>query len=347
MKQILLSKYKRFVRYVEIAIALLLLVVVYHFIPLNHGSRILYLPSSDINKTVEVLEKNGYTVTPIDKMMLMIQHQPEKGWYDLENTHEGRFLFFKNLYRKRAKTMEIRVYAGETADELFGRLSRDMKLDKTKLLEAYRRLSRFHEADIFAQRYTLARKADENTTVHYLLDISAEILEHFTKKYFHQPPDDFTLKVLLTMASIIQKESNSPKEMPLISSVIHNRLIKGMKLQMDSTLNYGEYSHKVVTSERIKRDTSYYNTYKYKGLPPSPLGTVTIDALKAAMLPVQSNYLFFMLNAKGEHDFSASYEEHLKHLHAFRIYLKEKKLAKEKNKKREHPDIKRKRKKES
>jgi len=335
MKQILLSKYRRFVRYVEIIIAVLMLGLMYHFIPVNEGSRILYLPSSDINETVHILERNGYTVTPVDKLMLMLQHTPQKGWYDLEDTREGRFLFFKNLHKKRARTMEVKVYAGETADELLERLAADMKLDKAKLREAYRKRSRFQEADIFAGRYTLARKADENTTIQYLMDTSFGALEDFTEKYFQKPPDDFTLKVLLTIASIIQKESNSAKEMPLISSVIHNRLTKGMKLQMDSTLNYGEHSHRIITSERIKNDTSYYNTYKYKGLPPSPLGTVTMDALKAAMSPAKSDYLFFMLNAKGEHDFSATYEEHLKNLRAFRAYLKEKKLAKarEKNEK--------------
>lgn len=333
MKQIILAKYRHFVRYVEIAIAVLLLGLMYHFIPVNDGSKILYLPSSDINETVHILEQNGYTVTPIDKVMLMFQHTPQKGWYDLEDTHEGRFLFFKNLHKKRAQTMEVKVYAGETADELLGRLADDMKLDKEKLFEAYRKRSHFQQADIFARRYTLARKADENTTIQYLMDSSFESLENFTEKYFRQQPDDFTLKVLLTIASIIQKESNSVKEMPLISSVIHNRLMKGMKLQMDSTLNYGEHSHKVVTPERIKNDTSYYNTYKYKGLPPYPLGTVTMDALKAAMSPAKSDYLFFMLNARGEHDFSATYEEHLKNLRAFRVHLKEKKRLKDKEEK--------------
>ena len=110
----------------------------------------------------------------------------------------------------------------------------------------------------------------------------------------------------------------------MIASVIYNRLHKKMKLQMDSTLNYGTYSHCVVTPERIKCDTSLYNTYKYKGLPPAPLGTISMEALRAAMFPAKSNYLFFMLTPTGKHTFSETYQEHLAALKLFRVYQKKK-----------------------
>ncbi len=116
--------------------------------------------------------------------------------------------------------------------------------------------------------------------------------------------------------------------MPLISSVIYNRLEKGMKLQMDGTLNYGKYSHTVVTPERIKSDESPYNTYKYKGLPPHPLGTVSLAALKASIKPAESNYIFFMLNPNGTHNFTATYKEHLKNIRAFRVYQEKKEKRK-------------------
>jgi len=118
--------------------------------------------------------------------------------------------------------------------------------------------------------------------------------------------------------------------MPLISSVIYNRLEKGMRLQMDGTLNYGKYAHTIVSPERIKNDESDYNTYKHKGLPPHPLSTVTIDALKASMRPKKTDYLFFMLNKDGSHNFAATYEKHLANIKAFRIYQKEKNAKKAK-----------------
>ena len=129
---------------------------------------------------------------------------------------------------------------------------------------------------------------------------------------------------ILTIASIIQKETQDPKEMPLISSVIHNRLKKGMKLQLDATLNYGKYSHQIVTPERIQRDKSHYNTYRHKGLPPHPIGSATKEAILAALNPAQTEYLYFMLADKGTHNFAITYPEHLAHIRWYKAQ-KEKK----------------------
>jgi UPF0755 protein len=322
MKQLILAKYKHFVLYIEIFMVILLLPVLYNLVPVNHGTTTFYLSSSNIDDVTGTLEKNGYTVTWIDRLMLQLIRTPKEGWYRVDPDEYGRLFFFEYLHKKKTETMDIIVYAGETAEELVARLAKDMKLDKEKLLRNYQTHTRFQEADLFAKRYTIARKADENSTMEYLFDLSTKALAEFEKKYFSKKPDTFELKTLLTIASIIQKESNAAKEMPAISSVIYNRLDKRMKLQMDSTLNYGKYSHTIVTPERIKTDESYYNTYKYKGLPPYPLGTVTLDALKAAIFPQKSDYLFFMLNKEGEHDFTASYDKHLENIKAFRTHQK-------------------------
>jgi len=330
MKHIISTKYKCFVLFIEIFIIILLLPIFYNYLPIDKNAHTtFYLPSSNIDDIADALEKNGYTVTVMDKLMLKLIETPQKGWYHVSHDAYGRLLFFATIHNKQTETMDIIVYGGETAKELVTRLSNDMKLDEVKLQQKYKTLTRFQEADIFAKRYTVARKANEETTMQYLFDLSNAQLSKFENENFSQKPDTFTLKVLLTIASIIQKESNSAGEMPAISSVIHNRLDKGMRLQMDSTLNYGEYSHVIVTPERIKNDKSYYNTYKHKGLPPYPLSTVTLNALRAAMLPQKSNYLFFMLNPNGEHNFAATYDKHLENIRAFRVYQKEREKQKQ------------------
>ncbi len=326
MKHIISAKYRRFVLYVEFFVAFVLLIIFYNFISPNHDTKTLYISSSNIDKVVYTLKENGYSVTWLDKFMLGLIHTPEKGWYNLKPNKYGRLLFFQYLHNKKAETMDIVIYAGETSKELIKRLAKDMKLDEEKLHTHYDSLAQFREANIFAQRYSIARKADENHTISYLFNVSNKLLEDFEQEYLGGKTDVYTLEILLTIASIIQKESNSVVEMPYISSVIYNRLDKGMKLQMDSTLNYGKYSHTIVTSERIKSDTSPYNTYKHKGLPPYPLSSVTIDALKASISPKNSEYLFFMLNKSGEHNFSANYKDHLKNIKAFKVYRKRKRL---------------------
>jgi UPF0755 protein len=327
MKSFISAKYKCFVLIIEILLVIFLLPVFYNYFPISkNASTTFYISSSNIDNIISTLKKNGYTVTFIDKLMLEFIQIPKKGWYEVDPNEYGRLLFFGNMYNKKTShTMDIIVYAGETSEEIISRLANDMKLDIKKLKKRYKEFSNFGESDIFAQRYTIARNANEKNTLQHLFSISNNALLKFEMENFSQKPDNSTLKILLTIASIIQKESNSEKEMPLISSVIYNRLNKNMKLQMDGTLNYGKNSHNIVTPEQIKTDTSYYNTYKYKGLPPAPLASVTLNALHAAMFPAKSDYLFFMLKPDGTHNFTSNYKQHLKNIQIFKLYQKEKK----------------------
>jgi UPF0755 protein len=328
MKRIIKFKYRVLVLFVEISTLILITLLIYNFLSNSTKPSTFYLKESNIQTLLNTLEKNGYKTYTLDALVLKFLTLPPKGWYHISPSNVGRFSFFQSLYSKRAKTMQVKIFAGETSIELTKRLANDMKLDNTKLLMSYKKQSIFKEADIFSGRYTLARDADEDTTITYLFDISNDILKAFEKIYCKRVLNKLEIKVLLIIASIIQKESNSIEEMPLISSVIYNRLEKNMRLQMDGTLNYGKFAHTIVTSERIKTDESAYNTYKHKGIPPAPLGTVSIEALEAAYHPARSKYLFFMLKKDGSHQFAQTYEEHLKNIRAFKSKTQENNVTK-------------------
>jgi len=315
----------------EITLALTAFLLAYNFlIPIGKGDRFVHFEDTNRSGVLRTLTQSGYTVTDWDRYFLPDTMIQKSGWYRMEHQNEGRYRFFMNLDTHPARTMHIKVYAGETYHELTQRLANDLKLDAATLEQLYEKHSRYKEADIFAGTYTLPRKADTNTTMRYLFSTSQKRREAFIRKHFSDIVDDYTVKLLLTIASIIQKESNDPKEMPVIASVIYNRLERGMRLQMDSTLNYGKYSHCIVTPERIRNDTSYYNTYKHKGLPPAPLAAVSLDSLHAAMFPAKSDYLFFMLYKDGGHRFAKTYQEHLTYLKDFRAYQKRRKKCLEK-----------------
>lgn len=230
-----------------------------------------------------------------------------------------------------SKIISIKIFAGETSMELCKRLANDMDLNSSRLLDFYQQKSLYQEGDIFEGRYTLPKKIDEETVLSYLFFSSQKIFQNFERTVARKPLRLSEKKILLNIASIIQKESNAKEEMPIISSVIYNRLKKNMRLQMDGTLNYGQYAHTIVTSERIKEDKSFYNTYKHKGLPPAPLSTVSIDALKAAYNPKQGKYLFFMLTKNGTHTFAENYKNHLKNVHKFKEEMRKEKYLKEHN----------------
>jgi UPF0755 protein len=115
---------------------------------------------------------------------------------------------------------------------------------------------------------------------------------------------------LLIAASIIEKETAVPQERTLISGVMLNRLKKNMPLQMDPTVIYalGE-QYKGVLSHNDMSVGSPYNTYKNRGLPPTPIAMVGKEAIDAAAHPQISNYLYFFAKGDGTHQFSQTYEE--------------------------------------
>ncbi len=325
MQGIIRAKYRILRLLSKLLILFMLLPLAYNYIPVKKGKEVFFLPESTIESVIDTLHEHGYGVSFIDKVMLQFFTPPPEGWYHIQQVPKERFRFFEQLKEQKAKTMRVKIYAGETSIELSKRLAHDLKLDDEKLLREYRRLTKYLEGDILAGYYTIARKADERAVMTALFQESAKRFRAFAQTHCTQTqPHELEFKILLILASIIQKETYHKDEMPLIASVIENRLNRGMKLQMDGTLNYGEYAHKPITASRIRKDKSYYNTYIHGGIPPAPLSTVSIDALKAALYPKKTNYLYFMLNKQGRHNFSATYKEHLQNIKAFRKKKKQK-----------------------
>lgn len=115
---------------------------------------------------------------------------------------------------------------------------------------------------------------------------------------------------LLIAASIIEKETASSQERKLISGVMVNRLKRKMPLQMDPTVIYGlgdTYTGKL--SHHDMQINSPYNSYRYRGLPPTPIAMVGKEAIDAAAHPQLSNYLYFVAKRDGSHQFSETYEQ--------------------------------------
>ncbi len=115
----------------------------------------------------------------------------------------------------------------------------------------------------------------------------------------------------IVVASLIEKEAKLDEDRSVISSVIHNRLNEDMLLQVDATVIYalGENPGRVL-DEHLEID-SPWNTYRYPGLPPTPIGGVRAASLEAAAHPDESDYLYYVLiDADGKHGFSETLEEH-------------------------------------
>ncbi len=135
------------------------------------------------------------------------------------------------------------------------------------------------------------------------------------------PEKGITLEEWVTIASMIEKETAKSEEKPLVSAVIYNRIKKGMKLQIDPTVIYALKRKNLwdgrLLLNHLKLEDAY-NTYLYFGLPPSPICNPGLESLKASLEPAEVDYLYFVADGSGGHQFSRTYQEHSRKVREYR-----------------------------
>ncbi len=119
-----------------------------------------------------------------------------------------------------------------------------------------------------------------------------------------------SMRKVITLASIIEKETGNPGEMALISAVFHNRLRRGMPLQADPTVIYGMRDFKGNLTKKDLQTFTPYNTYTIKGLPPGPIACPGERAIEAALSPAKGKHLYFVSKNDGSHCFSCNLSAH-------------------------------------
>ncbi|WP_415407715.1 endolytic transglycosylase MltG [Sulfurovum sp. CS9] len=296
----------------NIALVFIISFAFYTTLPLK-TTQTLFVPQGSIGNIISQLTKKGYELSVIDSYILRLMGSPQSGWIHIGKNELNRIDFLYKLTNAKAMIHKVTLIPGETSELFLDMLSQKLKLDKGKLQKYYQEFSPYPEAGIYADTYYIPYGIKEKHLMHFLVRESEKKYKSISEKIYGNYNQKQWQKVLI-IASIIQKEAANNQEMPLVSSVIYNRLKKGMRLQMDGTLNYGKYSHIKVTPERIRTDKSTFNTYKHKGLPPSPIGAISLSAITAAIKPAKTDYLYFMKNDKGVHDFAKTFKKHRKNV---------------------------------
>jgi UPF0755 protein len=217
------------------------------------------------------------------------------------------------LTTAKAATHTITLIPGETTTVFLEQIAQQLTLDSTKLKEAYADAAQTNEGLFVPDTYSVPKSINEVKLIEFLLKESHEKQKKFSIKLLGNYDESKWLQ-LVTLSSVIQKEAASVEDMPMVSSVIQNRLKKNMRLQMDGSLNYGKYSHQKVTAARIRSDVTTYNTYKHRGLPDSPVCNVSYEALDAAIHPKQTDYLYFVRGKNGEHIYTSYFSTHHKNI---------------------------------
>jgi UPF0755 protein len=274
---------------------------------------VLYIPQGSIGKIITYLQQKKLDVSPLDSLFLRFIGYPQQGWIYIGESSMTHADFLYMLVTAKAAMKDITLIPGETTEAFLYQIAEKLDLDMLILREEYLHMSPIEEGAFVPETYSLPIGISEHNAIRILLNQSERQMRRWSQKIFGTYNKRKWFQYI-TVASIIQKEAASVKEMPIISSVIQNRLKKGMKLQMDGTLNYGKYSHTKVTARRIKEDRSLYNTYIYKGLPPTPVCNVGFDAIKAAIFPAETDFLYFVKGRDGRHRFSRNYSTHLRNI---------------------------------
>lgn len=135
----------------------------------------------------------------------------------------------------------------------------------------------------------------------------------FTQEYYDRAAEmGMSVDEVITMASIIERETNADSERAKVAGVFYNRIGKDMKLQSCATVQYILGERKPVLSIADTQIDSPYNTYVYSGLPVGPISNPGVECIKAALYPEQTDAYYFCLSKSGEHIFSTTYEDHVK-----------------------------------
>ena len=167
------------------------------------------------------------------------------------------------------------------------------------------------EGYLFPETYSMPRGASATDLVGRMVTAFRDTLTSETIE--RAAARGLTVRALVTLASLVEKETAKPEERPLVAAVYHNRLKIGMGMQCDPTVIYaleraGRYTGNL-TREDLKFD-SPYNTYRYAGLPPGPIASPGRASLEAAASPADVPYLYFVSRNDGSHVFSTTLDEH-------------------------------------
>lgn len=205
----------------------------------------------------------------------------------------------------------LKQFAAKIEEAGLGKAEAFMETAKDpKLLEKYDIPANSIEGYLYPDTYYFPKGVSERAIIEVML---RQMQSKFTTEMRGKAADiNMSVHEILTLASIVEKETGLASERPTIASVFLNRLARGMRLESDPTAVYGvDLQGGGVTASHV-RDDNPYNTYKINGLPPTPIASPGIASIKAVLYPEDTKYFFFVAKGDGGHVFSATYEQHQK-----------------------------------
>ncbi len=285
--------------------------------------------------SAEIMIKQGDTITALAKRL------EEQGW--IRSATCFRLAFLLQYSDKSLKSGNYEVYPGDTAWNLIDRVARGEVLQEAFTIiegntwgQVWQKLSQDERVVHSAEEEVVTTFTKIGTyqealgleglflpnTYHFAQGVKdIQVLMHafseqkiLLNKVWSERSPACVLKSpyeALIVASLIEREAKLADEFYTISGVIQNRLKKGMPLQIDAAVLYGKPGQKTPLTKKDLSKKSPYNTYKNRGLPPTPIAMPSESAIMAALHPQETKALYYVINQQGGHTFSHTYAAHL------------------------------------
>ncbi|OGF99039.1 hypothetical protein A3D78_06125 [Candidatus Gottesmanbacteria bacterium RIFCSPHIGHO2_02_FULL_39_14] len=205
--------------------------------------------------------------------------------------------------------VKLTIPEGWRREEIAMKIATQFGIPESEILKDAR------EGYLFPDTYQVSRDASASDIVRMMEDNFNKKTEKLNRDKLTQNQISFDEMVII--ASLIEREAKLDTDRPLIASVILNRLSLGMKLDIDATVQYAlgyqakekTWWKKELTTEDLEID-SPYNTYKYAGLPPTPIANPGLSVMEAVINAPENEYLYYIADKQGKSHFAKTFEEH-------------------------------------
>jgi len=287
-----------------------------------------------LNSVINLLHENNLIVNKnVLKAKILIRGLASKvptGTFLIEGKVSDAILI-DSIFNKGPIKLKLTIPEGTSAKKIFESINLLLKTDhrfdnlftEKNILNKYNIIGSSLEGYLYPNTYFFFNDTSPADIVDTLV---SQFWIEFDQKLLNRANElGLSVHEVVTLASIIEGEAMLDSERSTISSVYHNRLKINMKLQADPTIQYIIEGPPKTLSTRDLRIKSPYNTYQNYGLPPGPINNPGIQSIKAALYPLETDYLFFVAQGDGSHKFTTNERDHEA---AKRVY----KINKRKNK---------------
>lgn len=308
---------------IVVAFAITALFAITDICAVDVGGRVVITEGMTVQKTAALMKESGIIKFPVVfRALSRIKGYDTKIRPGQIDVTEGMSYMeiLNELVNAQPETVKVVIPEGLEIKEIAQRLS--ALVSEAEFYEAlnkdydYRFLENIPQREqrlegyLFPATYEFPKHATAQDIVNAMLKVFDE---NFKQEYYDRAAElGMTVDQIVTLASVIERESNAGEERPIVAGVFYNRLNINMRLQSCATVQYVLKERKPVLSSADTKIDSPYNTYINNGLPIGPIASPGLECIKAALYPAQTDALYFVLGSDGKHIFSATYEDHLR-----------------------------------